>query len=203
MAKRSVLKKGDRKGAATYNGSSWYHRYKELLSDGTIKYGKKEGFATAEEANESSKQYEQEFEKQARKQGLATKLDGTIMFTDYMKYYLEDILKPVCQPQTAVVYSYVLYRNLMPILTKDIEIGLVDSKYLDDVIKIVAPISKSSASKTREFFYLVLKQAEKEKRMILEAEINKKKPGHCELCGTYIGEGTLKVCDQCASEYKF
>ena len=165
MAKRSVLKKGDRKGAATYNGSSWYHRYKELLSDGTIKYGKKEGFATAEEANESSKQYEQEFEKQARKQGLATKLDGTIMFTDYMKYYLEDILKPVCQPQTAVVYSYVLYRNLMPILTKDIEIGLVDSKYLDDVIKIVAPISKSSASKTREFFYLVLKQAEKEKRI--------------------------------------
>ena len=53
------------------------------------------------------------------------------------------------------------------------------------------------------FFGIDLEQAEKEKRMILEAEINKKKPGHCELCGTYIGEGTLKVCDQCASEYKF
>ena len=54
-----------------------------------------------------------------------------------------------------------------------------------------------------EFFGIDLEQAEKEKQMILEAEINKKKPGHCELCGTYIGEGTLKVCDQCASEYKF
>ena len=44
MAKGSMLKKGDRNGAAIYNGSSWYHRYKELQPDGTIKYGKREIF---------------------------------------------------------------------------------------------------------------------------------------------------------------
>lgn len=35
---------------------------------------------------------------------------------------------------------------------------------------------------------------------------NKKNDGkgnHCELCGEYIGRGNLKVCDKCASEYRF
>ena len=32
---------------------------------------------------------------------------------------------------------------------------------------------------------------------------NQKKPHHCELCGGYIEEDWLKVCDKCASQYKF
>ncbi len=165
MAKRSVLKKGDIIGAAIYDGSSWYHRYKELQPNGAIKYGRKTGFATAEEANESSEKYEQEFENKARRQGLATRLDGTVMFTDFLKYYLEDILKPTCEPTTALVYSYVLYKNVMPIMEKDVEIGLVNKEILDGILDKVAPITKSSANKAREFFYLALKQAEKEKRI--------------------------------------
>lgn len=31
-----------------FNGTSWYHRTKELLDDMTTKYGKKGGFATPE-----------------------------------------------------------------------------------------------------------------------------------------------------------
>lgn len=26
---------------------------------------------------------------------------------------------------------------------------------------------------------------------------------HCKLCGTYIEENNLKVCDECEKEYKF
>jgi len=165
MAKRSVLKKGDIVGAAIFDGSSWYHRYKELLPNGSIKYGRKVGFATAEEANESNKKYEQEYENKARRQGLATRLDGKMMFTDFLKYYLEDVLKPTCAPATAVVYSYVLYKNVMPIMEKDVEIGLVNKDILDKILEKVAPISKLSANKTREFFYLALKQAQNEKRI--------------------------------------
>ena len=123
------------------------------------------GFSTAEEANESSRQYEQEYENRARRQGLATRLDGKIMFTDFLKYYLEDILKPTCAPATAVVYSYVLYKNVMPIMEKDVEIGLINKDILDTLLDKVAPISKLSANKTREFFYLALKQAQKENRI--------------------------------------
>lgn len=33
--------------------------------------------------------------------------------------------------------------------------------------------------------------------------INAKKPHHCMCCGEYIEEEHLKVCDKCASEFKF
>ena len=32
---------------------------------------------------------------------------------------------------------------------------------------------------------------------------NKDKPHHCECCGGYIEEEWLRVCDKCASEFKF
>lgn len=37
----------------------------------------------------------------------------------------------------------------------------------------------------------------------LEKNKLKKMPHHCELCGSYIEQDNLKVCDKCASEYKF
>ena len=165
MAKSSILKKGDRQGAAIFNGSTWYHRYKILLPSGDIKYGKEQGFNTPEEANESSRKYEEEFENAARKQGLATRLDGKIMFIDYLKYYLEDVLGPRCEPSTKIVYSYVLYRYVIPTVKRDIEIGLVDKDFLDDILVSVGPMTKSASNKTREFFYLALKQALLEKRI--------------------------------------
>lgn len=113
MAKNGRLRKGDRSGSATFNGSSWYHRYKELLPNGDIKYRRKEGFVTAEEANEDHKIREQIFETEARRQGLATKYDGRISFVEYLKYYLENVLSPKCAPSTKTVFSYgTLQKNL-------------------------------------------------------------------------------------------
>lgn len=54
-----------------------------------------------------------------------------------------------------------------------------------------------------EFFEIDLEEAEKEKKLLLEIEKNKKKPNHCKCCGKYIEEEHLKVCDKCASEFKF
>ena len=43
-----------------------------------------------------------------------------------------------------------------------------------------------------------------EEHYSLWSKHNEKNVGnYCELCGEYIGRGTLKVCDKCASEYKF
>ena len=47
-----------------------------------------------------------------------------------------------------------------------------------------------------------------EKFNLLEEEYlslldDKKKPHHCKLCGAYIEEDNLSVCDKCASEYEF
>lgn len=32
---------------------------------------------------------------------------------------------------------------------------------------------------------------------------DRKKPHHCKLCGAYIEEDNLKICDKCASEFKY
>lgn len=47
-----------------------------------------------------------------------------------------------------------------------------------------------------------------EKFNLLEEEClslnsNKYKPHHCKLCGSYIEEDNLRVCDKCASEYQY
>ena len=54
-----------------------------------------------------------------------------------------------------------------------------------------------------EFFGINLEKAEKEKHALLEIEMNKKKPHHCEVCGGYIEDNFHRVCDKCASEFKF
>lgn len=38
------------KGVAFFEGSSWFHRTKLLMPDGTVKYSKKGGFQTEAEA---------------------------------------------------------------------------------------------------------------------------------------------------------
>ena len=49
------------KRVAFFENNSWYHRYKELQDDMTIKYSKKGGFETPEEAEESYWKYEKRF----------------------------------------------------------------------------------------------------------------------------------------------
>ena len=54
-----------------------------------------------------------------------------------------------------------------------------------------------------EFFEIDLNKAEEEKRALLEIEMNKHKPHHCQCCGVYIEDDFHRVCDKCASEFKF
>ena len=53
-----------------------------------------------------------------------------------------------------------------------------------------------------EFFGIDLDEAEREKDILLQIEQNKHKTHHCKLCGNYIEEDNLSVCDKCASEYQ-
>lgn len=50
-----------KQGTAFYEAGSWYHRMKTLQEDGSTKYSKKGGFATAEEAEKSYRKCEEEY----------------------------------------------------------------------------------------------------------------------------------------------
>ena len=61
-----------------------------------------------------------------------------------------------------------------------------------------------------DYFSFIDEAAEMAERVVeagtldrLEKDRLKKLPHHCELCGAYIEEDNLKVCDACASEYQF
>ena len=54
-----------------------------------------------------------------------------------------------------------------------------------------------------EYFGIDLVEAERERKAIIEMEVNKNKPHHCRCCGAYIEEERLKVCNKCASEFQF
>ena len=53
----------NKKSTAFFEAGSWYHRIKILQKDGTTKYSKKGGFATAKEAEASYHKYEEEYKK--------------------------------------------------------------------------------------------------------------------------------------------
>lgn len=55
-----------KKKIAFYERGSWYHRTKIIQNDGTVKYGKKGGFKTAEEAEKSYKKYNEKFIEKAK-----------------------------------------------------------------------------------------------------------------------------------------
>ena len=51
----------NKKSVAFCEAGSWYHRIKVLQKDGTTKYSKRGGFATAKEAEASYHKYEGEY----------------------------------------------------------------------------------------------------------------------------------------------
>ena len=164
MVKSGVLTKGNICGSAIFDCAKLYHRYKEI-KDGEIKYGRKVGFDTADEANASCERYRLAFEKEARKLGMATMLDGSMSFLNYLKYFLEEILASRCKLSTYVVYSYSLYDHIIPCTIEDIALKKVNSDYLNKLLNKVSVYTNSSKRKAYEFLALALKQAVVEKRI--------------------------------------
>ena len=71
------------KSVAFFERGSWYHRYKELEENGQVKYLKKGGFKTIEEAEKSYYIFNERFKEQQRNY-YANILDKEIMFKDYL-----------------------------------------------------------------------------------------------------------------------
>ena len=81
-----------KQGTAFYEAGSWYHRMKTLQEDGSTKYSKKGGFATAEEAEKSYRKCEEEYARAYRNyhrsgrfwiEGLFSLLAGRNLYTTH------------------------------------------------------------------------------------------------------------------------
>lgn len=146
-------------GVAFYEGSSWYHRIKLLSEDGSVKYSKKGGFSTEEEAETSYYECQEEFKRAVRNQMMKNPINTDIGFKDYLIYWFEDVYSERIETTTRMVGSYTLYSLIIPSIEKDIKLKYVTTEYLDELLKKISGICPSAGNKGKEFLNIAMKEA--------------------------------------------
>lgn len=151
--------KNEEKSVAFFERNSLYHRLKEFQEDGTIKYNKKGGFATQEEAEASYWEYDKAFIKQQRIYYVSQKKNKDIMFSDYLIYWFEQIYSSRIQSTTKMLGAYTLYDLILPSVENDIKLRYLSVEYVDALLKKVATICTSAGNKGRELLSMAMKDA--------------------------------------------
>ena len=134
-----------------------YHRTKELLPDNTVKYGKKGGFKTEKEAEESYIKHIEEFEKSVAKTIIPYAKDVTLI--NYLKYWFENIYSIRIENTTKMLGAYTLYDLILPKLENDIKLEYVNTDFLDDLLEKVSKVCESAGNKSRELLSIAFKDA--------------------------------------------
>lgn len=148
---------------AFYERGSWYHRTKELQEDYTVKYGKKGGFKTQEEAEESYKNQNEQFIKDLTANHLM--IDKEVMLSDYLIYWFEYVFREEQDNKNYEIgVAYVIYNFIVPLLKQDdgsanIKLKLANTDYFNSILKELSKMTKSAGNKCREVLNNAMKDA--------------------------------------------
>lgn len=145
------------KKIAFFERNSWYHRTKTLMPDHTVKYGKKGGFKTEEEAEKSYNKLNSEFEKNVAKNIIKNK--ANVNLKDYLIYWFENIYSSRAEVATQMLGAYTLYDLIFPNLEKDIKLRFVTTEFLDELLKKASKVCESAGNKSRELLSVAFKDA--------------------------------------------
>ena len=124
-----------------------------------MKYSKKGGFQTPEEAEESYWEYENRFRDRQREFQVAYLKNRDVMFGDYLMYWFEHIYSLRIETTTKMIGSYTLYELLLPSIESDIKLRYVTVEYLDTLLERTSKICVSAGNKGRELLSLAMKDA--------------------------------------------
>lgn len=155
------------KSVAFFERGSWYHRTRTLLEDYTVSYGKKGGFKTQEEAEESYEKCNEEYMKQLTIHHL--NIDKEVYLSSYLIYWFENIFKEKnLQNNYILGVAYVIYNMIVPFLREenskgDIKLKLVNTTFLDSLLEKLSEITESAGNKCREVLNLAMNDALKDK----------------------------------------
>lgn len=140
-------------GNAFFERGSWYHRIKWCDEDYLVRYGKKGGFKTEEEAEKSYRKYLKAFEDQKRT--LMRRKDTRLEFKQYLQEWLQ--CQTCFQSTTKKVYQYVLGQALPYMHT--MKLCAVNERYLETAIQKVSERTESYGLKLYELFSMALSDA--------------------------------------------
>lgn len=146
-----------KKKVAFFERNSWYHRTKTLLPDHSIKYGKKGGFKSEKEAEESYFKMAEEFERSVSKTIIEGK--NKVTLKRYLIYWFENIYSIRIENTTQMLGAYVLYDLIFPNIEEDILLKYINIDYLDILIKKTSKICESAPNKSRELLNIAFKDA--------------------------------------------
>ena len=130
-----------------------------LQPDGSVKYGKRGGFQTEEEAERSYYKYEEEFKSASRKYQMSTKINTDIGLKDYLLYWFEDVFSERVENSTRMVCAYVLYELILPNMQQDIKLKYANVEYFDSLLAVISKTCESAGNKAREFLNMAMKEA--------------------------------------------
>ena len=146
------------KSVAFFENGSWYHRTKVLNDDYTVGYGKKGGFKSKEDAEESYYIYENEFK--TKSIGNLVKFDENLTFKNYIVYWFENIYSARIESTTKMIGAYTIYKLIIPNIDKDVKMKLITPEYFNDLLKRISSMCAiSSANKARSIISCMLKDA--------------------------------------------
>ena len=161
---------------AFFENGSWYHRTKILNDDYTVKYSKKGGFKTEEEAKESYMKYDKDFKDKIA--GTLHTFGNDLTFKDFLIYWFDNIFSQRIESTTKMISSYTLYSLILPNIVQDIKLKFVTTEFLNELFKKIETVSSSpSVRKAQELIRIALNDALAEKKIITNPmnEINLKK----------------------------
>lgn len=147
------------RSGAFFENNGWYHRTKTLQTDGTVKYGKKGGFADAKEAERSYRQHEAAFKEDYRRFHITSRVDGNISLRDYLLYWFEDVYSERVESTTRMAGAYAIHHLLLPNLEYDIKTKYVNAEYLDSILEKASKASASAGNAARTILYIAMKDA--------------------------------------------
>lgn len=149
----------EKKSVAFYERGSWYHRIKTLDEDGAVKYGKKGGYATEQEAVKAFKQAEKAFKQEQRKQMMEGSNQKEMMLKDYLVYWYEEVFSQRIKNTTKMLSAYVLYDLVFPNMEQDIKLRYVSVEYLDALLERVSHNGSSAGNTCRTYLNIAFKDA--------------------------------------------
>lgn len=149
----------EKKSVAFFERGSWYHRTKTLKEDGTVKYGKKGGFESEQDAVKAYKLAEKEFKQQQRKAVMTGKNRQEVMLKDYLIYWYEEIFSQRIKNTTKMIGAYVLYDLVFPNMEQDIKLRYVSVEYMDALLEKVSHSCASAGNTCRAYLNIAFKDA--------------------------------------------
>ncbi len=149
----------EKKSVAFFERGSWYHRTKTLKEDGTVKYGKKGGFESEQDAVKAYKLAEKEFKQQQRKAVMTGKNRQEVMLKDYLIYWYEEVFSQRIKNTTKMIGAYVLYDLVFPNMEQDIKLRYVSVEYMDALLEKVSRSCASAGNTCRAYLNIAFKDA--------------------------------------------